>query len=235
MRRPSLVVVAVIVLLGSVPAFAGSEISLLGSTGSPIKFIGTGSGGTGGLGTHNFSVNFNIVNLTAFGTGSLASGPGFYSIVNAGASVYGVSSTNGGSACTATGPCTFTLGQSAPLSFSYGSSTGGNDLLTGELSLVSLSQTGTNGVFNDQLVINFVATGGALQPAFTNNNGMVQLTIKFGTNQNLASIMSGNQYLAKVISGAVIPVPEPASLALLSCSLLGLVFVGRKKLFALTS
>lgn len=217
-----------VVLLCAASAYAGSvnEIYLDGSTGAPIKFTGTGTGGQGGLGANNFSVTFNIQNLLATGSGTLLSS-GYYSIVNAGASIYGVSSSCGG------GSCTFMLGQTSPIMFAYGSAPGGSDLLIGQLTIIDLTQTGTNGVFNDQLVINFVATGGSLAGAFNNGNGQVQLTIKFTTSQSLATILDNHTLMAKVVSGAVFPVPEPASLAILGASLLGLVAVGkRKKLFA---
>jgi hypothetical protein len=217
MRKPSLLLLAVMLLfVCSAPAFAGSEIILGSSTGAPVKFTGTGGG--------NFSVNFNIMNLSAFGTGTLTSGPGFYSIVNGGASIF----SNGG--C---GTGCFMLGQSGPLAFKYGSTAGAGDLLTGQLYLTDIVQTALGGgIFNDQLVINFIATGGSLQGAFGNNNGIVQLTIKFTTNQSLASIMSGQQLLAKVVSGAVFPVPEPSSLPLLGAGILGLAVLCRKRLFA---
>jgi hypothetical protein len=216
MKRTHLVLLAAVLLLVcAAPAFAGNEIVLGSSSGNPIKFVGTGGG--------NFKVNFNIVNLVATGFGTLSSS-GFYSIVNNGATV-----TSGGSC----GSGCFMLNQTGPLLFKYGSLPGGSDLLTGNLVLTDLVQTGGSGVFNDQLVINFTATGGDLQSAFGNGTGQLQLTIKFSTNQDLATILNNQTLLAKVISGAVFPVPEPGSLPLLGASLLGFAgLFGRKRLFS---
>jgi hypothetical protein len=217
MRKISLAWIgALAVLACSLPAFAGSEISLLGSSGAPIKFTGTGGGG--------FTVSFNILNLAAFGTGTLTSGPGFYSIVNSGAVV-----SSGGSC----GSGCFMLNQTAPLAFKYGSTAGAGDLLTGNLFLTDIVQTAMGGgVFNDSLVINFVATGGSLQSAFANNNGVVTLQIKFTTTQDLATILKNQNLMAKVVSGAVFPVPEDGTLTLMGAGLLGFAFLYKKKVLA---
>src|SRR5579885_864839 len=143
MRKAWVVLVVAVLLLCVSSAFAGpiNQIVLGGSSGAPIKFTGTGGGG--------FNVNFNVLNLGAQGFGSLSSS-GFYSIVNNGA-VVSFSGTCG-TGC-------FNLSQTAPLAFSYGSAPGMSDLLTGDLTLMDITQTANGtGVFNDQLVINFTVT-----------------------------------------------------------------------------
>lgn len=208
-----------LLILAAAPAFAGpiNEIILGGSNGYPVSFTGTGGGA--------FTVNFNIFNLGATGTGPNFGGTnGFYSILNNGATI-----TSDGSC----GPGCWNLVNSAPVLFKLGSTAGASDLLTGNLQLVDIAETAQHGgVFNDKLVINFTATGGAWQSFFHNDKGFVQLTIRFKTTQDLATILSGQQLTAKVISGAVIPVSEPASLAMLGAGLLGLSSCWkRRKLF----
>jgi hypothetical protein len=217
MKKLSLALLAsIVVLFCCAPAFAGNEISLGSSTGAPIKFIGTGNPGA-----HNFNVTFNINNLLATGFGSLAS-TGFYSITNSGSNVF--SNGSCGTGC-------FMLGESGPLAFKYGSGPGGSDLLTGNLYFTDIVQSAMGGgIFNDSLVINFVVTGGSLAGAFATSNGIVTLQIKFTTNQDLSTILNGQTLMAKVVGGAVFPIPEPASLALMGAGLVGIAGLGRKKL-----
>src|SRR5262249_1911417 len=147
MKKTATWLILALVMLCAGQAFAGSinEIVLGGSTGAPIKFTGTGGG--------QFDVTLNIQNLLAQGFGTLSSS-GFYSIVNNGATVF--SNGSCGTGC-------FMLGQSGPISFKYGSTAGSGDLLTGNLYLTNIVQTAQGGgIFNDQLVINLVVTGGDL-------------------------------------------------------------------------
>jgi len=228
MRRPSqLILILGLVLAFCTPAFCGGigEILLGGSSGSPVKFTANGTGG--------FTVNFDILNLAATGTGNAfgngalfgtcSGGSACYSIINNGAVV------SMGAGC---GTDCYMLNQSAPMLLKIGSTAGGSDFLLGQLTLVDIVQSGQAGTFNDALKIDLKVTGGSLQPDFFNNNGVVQLTIKFKTNENLAMLLSessGQNITAQVTHGAIIPVPESGTLTLLGFGLLGLAWVCRKK------
>jgi hypothetical protein len=214
MRKAWLLFFGVAILaLCCAPAFA-DQITLGNSPNNAITFTGGGGG---------FSVNFNS-NATgpANGTGTLLSS-GRYEVQQTGATV------TAGSSC---GTDCFNLNQTGNLTFLYGPVAGSGKYLTGNLQLVSISQTGGSGIFNENLVVNLLVTAGTLATQFVTNNGIIQFTIHFQGNKDLMTILSGGSLNASISTGSVIPVPEPASLMLLGSTLLAFAGLGWKaKLF----
>ena len=212
MRKILLISLTVLSLMIAVStARAQNQIDLGGTASGSITFTGAGSG--------DWTMTFTPNPLTggAFGTGIFTSiGP--YSITDPG----GVTITG---TLTAPGSDLWNIVQTGSLLFSYGA---GGSLLTGNLQLVDLSQTGSIGTFNDTLVANLVITGGTLASVFT-PSGILQLVIDLPSGVNLSTLISGQLEYGYVSSGSIYPTPEPASMLLVGSGLVGLGYLARRR------
>jgi len=205
MRKIFLVLAVLFVLATAAStATAQDQITLGATAANSMTFTGAGSG--------NWTLAFTPDPLsgTAFGTGSLSSGPAPYSITQGSVTINGteVDSTH------------WNISQSGSLSFLYG--TVGLPLLTGNLQLVSLVQSGQIGTFNDSLAANLAITGGSLATALT-TNAILSITIDFTSATSLATLGHGSTLGARISSGELFPAPEPVSMVLVGS---GLILLG---------
>jgi len=205
--RKALLGVSVLALLmtGVPTATAQNEITLGGTTANSLTFTGEGSG--------NWTLTFagGALSGMAFGTGTLSSGPAPYTISQSGVTITG----------TYLGSETWSIAQSGSLDFCYGGC-GSGALLTGDLQLVSLAQTGSTGTFNHLLAANLTNLGGSLA-GLLGNAGVLSITIDFSSTTDLASLPPGATLGANVSSGEIFPSPEPESMILVGS---GLILLG---------
>lgn len=203
------ILVALSVLVGltiavSTATAATTEISLGGTNSNTLTFAGTGSGGW----TLSFTPN-PLGGSTTAGTGAWSSIPAStYSINQNGATITG----------TEVGVTPdWTITQSGALLFSIGS------LLSGNLQLLNLSQSGTVGSFNDNLAANLTVTGGS-DASLVGNNAILAIAIDFTSGTNLANILAGQTLTGvSISSGELDQAPEPVSMVLVGS---GLVLLG---------
>jgi hypothetical protein len=212
--RKALLALSVLALLMTVvsTATAQNQITLGGTAANSLTFTGEGSG--------NWTLTFagGTLTGTAFGTGTLNSGPDPYTISQSGVTITG----------TYLGSDTWSIAQSGSLAFCYGGC-GASALLTGNLQLINLAQTDSTGTFNDSLSANLTSLGGSLA-SLLGSGGVLSITIDFSTPTNLASLTPGATLGANVSSGELFPSPEPASMVLVGSGLMLLGgFVQRRR------
>jgi hypothetical protein len=205
-----LTALSVLVLLTTAvsTATAQNQITLQAATSSDsIVFTSTGE-------TQSAAENWTLtiaggsMGGSASGSGTLTSSGPYTITQGAGVTVTG----------TWVSANTWSITQSGGLGFTYGPG-----LLTGNLQLVNLTQTGISGEFNDELLANLTITGGSL---FTSNifpnNAQAELVILFSSTQSLQTLPNGNTLDASFLGGFIDPSPtgEPASMVLVGSGLL---------------
>jgi hypothetical protein len=226
MTRKLLLAVMAVTLLTVPMALAQVEIVSLGGTAADsFVFTGTGSG--------NWTLG--LVNpcpagqCTATGEGPALGTNGFYSFNTTGVTITGT--YNGGN--------DWTISQSGgawggAILFNIGSTTGGNNLLSGDLQLVSLDQTGKIGSFNDNLIANLTNLTGTLAQYFTAAGGIYQFDIDLTTCKGgtcLSGLGSGQTFKTDLgSSGEITSTPEPGTFVMLGAGLLGVGGYLRRKI-----
>jgi hypothetical protein len=202
--------VAIAVFLSPGLAIAQDQITLGGSV-QAVTFQGsTGSMTTESVTLGQCNKKTSACNLsgTAFGSGTLGSGPAPYSITST------LNSITMTLVDAAAGIWSFT--QTSAVNFLYG--TVMSPFLTGSLTLTQMDQApGSTTAIADATML---VTGGSLAPLI-GSNGAVDVTIKFLTKTNLESLLGTNNVIrGKVSSGEILPTPEPNSILLIGSGLL---------------
>jgi hypothetical protein len=213
MRRVLIVVSMLLFLTTAVSTASAQNIIDLGGSSTAVTFNASGGG--------NWTLTWGALTGTAQGYGIYASGPAAYSITGTGVTINGT--------LTSSSPtqASWSVTQSAPLSFSYGPS---GSLLAGNLQLVNLSVSGLTGNFDTTLTVNLTSLTGSLASSFTSAGGVVTLTLQFPSSAlALDSLASGATLSALLSSGEIIQTPEPVSMLLVGSGLLSLGALVRRR------
>jgi hypothetical protein len=216
MRRPWVVlsILALGVMLGSIPANAQTGIALSTSSTSGITFMSTGGG--------NLSLAAGVFGSAA-GLGGLLGNTGFYSLSGA--------------------PIALTLGPHLPTIFADYSASGtlnfeitsmpgglGTDLLMGTLKLVDLVQVFTTGMTNTTAVADMTITAGTLKSDYPGSTGISKLTINLAGLGYLPTLSGAKSTNLGSATLDALPTPEPWSMLLYGSGLVLIGFVLRRRL-----
>jgi hypothetical protein len=219
----SLALLALAVSLGAGTALAATNQITLGGAADnqPVTFTGTG-GSTVDLSLGACSGSVCTMSGTAFGQGSLASGPADWSFTSTAGSLTLTQSAT---------PGVYDVANSDPngISFCYGGTGAVCDgsLLTGTLDLLTVQQTdGTNtGTFNTFSIANLTNLGGSLASAM-GGSGIVTVKINFASNTYLSQLFGegsdGQSVSGLMNDGSITPTPEPSSMFLMGSGLVAL-------------
>ena len=216
MTRKTLLVLFVLValMIAVSTATAQNEIVLGGSATDSITFTGSTTGWT---------LSFTPNPLTGLGPGNSATGEngwspitGAYSVNQEGATIAGTVVSPGFWDITQTGG---SLGGALLFSIVSGSTT----LLSGDLQLVSLAQTGKTGTFNYDLIANLTSLGG-IDASLVGSAAELAISIDFNSTTDLSTLTgTTNTLLGKISSGEIEETPEAASMVLVGS---GLILLG---------
>jgi len=210
MTKKLLLVVTAVSLLMVPMALSQVPIVGLGPTNTgAFQFTGTGStdgGSDWSLSIVNPCPNSNF--CTATGAGPAGGTNGFYSLNTAGVTITGTYEGGG----------SWDITQNQGIGFDIGSSVGGHNLLSGDLTLVSLFQNGKQGNFNDNLVVNLTNLAGTLAQYFP-SGAILSFTLDI-TKGNLETLGNGVTIKATGSSGEIDNTPEPGTFAMLGAGLL---------------
>lgn len=236
MRGIHQAILAIAVLVGmglAVPASADTiQILLLGGTSQKITFQGTSNSssvllqlGTCSAGTCTWSEAGK--GSVSYGQNQLSGYSGVWSlsIPETGNNTYNLTLNSGYNGDTNDWGIT----QPSAINFDWGKPgcSGSSCLLTGDLQLGDLLQSGGGGVFNLSMDANLVITGGSLA-SLINRDDMFDYTVAFNTDTGLGSLRNGQLLTATGSSGEVqTPTPEPTSLLLFGAGV-GLLGLGRR-------
>jgi hypothetical protein len=216
-------VLALVLGVGAMTASAQTSITLGFGTGDSVIFTSNGNGSSASVKAGSCSVGGNCISGQTAGmspNGTSAVGK-YYALDFTPASI---TVTKVGSG--------FTLSQSGSIAFTLGTASGGSDLLTGTLTLVSFGTVASTGVFNDDFVANLVITGGTWASQYSPAGGIIQLVIKVTSGQ-VTTLMGqplGTTMTAAYSKGSLDPTPEPASMLLFGTGILLIGGIVRRRL-----